>query len=206
MSRALLCAAAAVAIASGASEKLVPFEENGKWGYRDAAGKAVIAPRFELAGDFLPEGIAPVSDESGWAYIDARGRILVRPFLFDNGPDYFREGLARFVSGGKFGFFDRRGRIVVPAKFTFAAPFSEGRAAVCDGCKEVRAGEHRLVEGGKWGFIDRRGELVIPLQFKEAGSFQGGTARVRAGGAVRRIDSRGALLPAPKTGKNAPLR
>ena len=174
---------------------LKPFEAQGKWGYRDAQGKVVIAARYEVAQEFLPEGIAAVVDEKGWAYIDLRGRVLIRPFVFDNGPDYFREGLARFVSGGQFGFFDRQAKVVIAARFDFALPFSEGRAAVCSGCREVPQGEHQAVRGGKWGFINRQGELVIPAKFEAAESFEKGRARVELGGQWRHIDAQGALQP-----------
>src|SRR5574340_842099 len=159
---------------------LVPFEKDGKWGYRDN-GNVVISPRYELAREFSREGIAAVVDEKGWAYIDRAGRTVIRPLVVDNGPDYFREGLARFRRDGKVGFFDRRGKVVLQPAYTFAMPFFEGRAAVCEGCAEVEKGEHREVTGGKWGFLDRGGRLVIPLRFSEAGNFETGRARVRAG-------------------------
>jgi len=173
---------------------LTPFEKGGKWGYKDTAGKVVIPPRYQVAQEFSPEGIAAVVDQKGWAYIDARGSILIRPLVVDNGPDYFAENLARFASDGKVGFFDRHGKVAIDPVHEFAMPFSEGRAAVCRGCSPTQQGEHRVVQGGLWGFIDRRGALVIPLQFEEAASFDGGSARVRLGGRWRRIDREGKIL------------
>lgn len=182
------------ALARGAAAPK-PFEAQGKWGYKDAQGKVVIPARYLVAQEFSPEGIAAVADADGWAYIDAQGRVLVRPFLFDNGPDYFRQGLARFLSRGKFGFFDQRGKVVISARYSFALLFSEGLAAVCEGCKEVPEGEHRVMRGGRWGYINRQGTLVIPTQHEEAGSFQQGRARVKLGGQWRWIDPRGAARP-----------
>jgi hypothetical protein len=169
------------ATVSEAGQKPVPFEQDSLWGYWDKAGKVVIPPRFLVAKDFSPEGIAAVADDQGWAYIDRTGRIVIRPFLFDNGPDYFRDGLARFVVGGHFGFFDKWGRIVIPARFDFAESFSNGRAPVCFGCREVQEGEHRLLVGGKWGFIDLKGVLLIPAGYDEVRSFRNGKADVRIG-------------------------
>ena len=179
---------------------LLPFEKNGRWGYRTAEGKVAIEPRFAVANSFSPEGIAAVVDEEGWAYIDRGGRIVIRPFVFDNGPDYFAEGLARFTADGKFGFFDKRGRVAIPSKFSFAKPFSEGRAAVCDGCRNIAEGEHRRVQGGRWGFINRAGNLVIPVQFEDAGSFKKGRARVKLGGHWKYIDQKGAVMPEASIG------
>lgn len=145
--------------------QLVPFEKNDLWGYRDERGKVVIEPRYAMAGKFS-HGIAAVVSDGSWAYIDTTGRVIVRPFVFDNGPDYFREGLARYVADGKMGFFDRSGRIVIRAGFDFAGRFSDSRAEVCQGCRKVAAGEHYTIEGGRWGVIDRRGKLVVPYHSK----------------------------------------
>jgi len=176
--------------ASAGEAGLIPFEADGKWGYKDAQGKVAIEPRFVLAQDFSPHGIAPVVDDTGWAYIDAKGKVVIRPFVVDNGPDYFGEGMARFTDGGKFGFFDQSGKVVIKPQFDFALPFSEGRAAVCAGCKEEAAGEYWAVKGGRWGFINKRGKLVIPLRFEQAENFQDGRARVKLAGKWQDIDKK----------------
>ncbi len=171
-----------------------PFKKGAKWGYRDPGGKIVISPRFDVALEFSAEGLAGVVDNLGWAYIDPTGRVVIRPLVVDNGPDYFEEGLARFRTGGKIGFFDKKGKVVIQAKYTFARPFSDGLAAVCDSCKEVRQGEYTAVAGGKWGFINTSGALVIPLQFEEATSFENGRAKVRIAGAWKYVDRKGVVL------------
>ncbi|MCX6630268.1 MAG: WG repeat-containing protein [Candidatus Solibacter sp.] len=170
---------------------LVPFEKDGKWGYRDGSARVVISPRYEVAQGFTPEGIAAVVDQNGWAYIDAGGRVVIRPLVVDNGPDEFSESLARFRQGGKVGFFDTRGKVAIPPRFSFAMPFSQGRAAVCDGCVERKEGEHLAIRRGRWGYIDSRGDLIIPQQFEQAEAFRNGRARVRLGGAWRLIDMTG---------------
>jgi hypothetical protein len=177
----------------------VPFEQDGHWGYK-LGRKVVIEPRFVMAERFSHEGIAAVVDEQGWAYIGRSGQLVIRPLAVDNGPDYFQEGLARFTADGKTGFFDRRGKVTIPARYAFAEPFSQGRAAVCEGCREVAEGEHRVLQGGRWGFIDRAGTLVIPVHFEEAGRFERGTARVKLGGGWKYIDRKGVLV------RGAPVR
>ena len=126
----------AAAIAANQSAP-VPFEKGGLWGYRDAHGTVVIPARYLIADPFSREGIAAVADEKEWTIIDRTGKVLVRPFLFDNGPDEFHEGLARCVEDGKMGFFDKHGRIVIPPRFSYAEPFSGGRAHVCFDCVKV---------------------------------------------------------------------
>ena len=179
-----------------------PFERGGRWGYRDARGAVLIPPRFRAAERFSPGGIALVTDERGLAYIDRGGRVVVRPFVYDNGPDYFQQGLARFVQAGKMGFFDARGRVVIPARFTFATPFTEGLAAFCEGCGWKEEGEHRVVTGGRWGFVDRAGRVVVVPRYAEALPFERGRARVRTDTRWVYVDARGRVLgPAPAPGE-----
>jgi hypothetical protein len=162
------------------AEDLLPFDDPSThlWGYKNGCGTVVIQPRFTVAQGFSAQGIAEVADESGWMIIDKKGKVLIKPYLFDNGPDPFQEGLARFQEGGRFGFFDKHGRVTIPARYDFAAPFSEGRAAFCEGCSEHREGEHSSYRGGKWGFIDRKGRVVIAPKFHDARSFERGRASV----------------------------
>lgn len=176
-----------------AQEPLTPFEDptTNLWGYRNAGGTVIIKPRFSVAGDFSSHGIAAVADDSGWQYIDRNGTIIIRPFLFDNGPDPFQEGLARFQKEGKFGFFDERAQVVIPPQFDFAAPFFDGYASFCKGCKAKREGEHGAIKGGLWGFIDRKGKIVITPRFENAYSFEQGKARVMLNGKWVFIDKQG---------------
>lgn len=186
---------AALVAVSAAVAQPTPFEKDGKWGYRGSRGAVVIAPRYEVAQPFSAQGIAAVVDANGWAYIDRQGAILIRPFVLDNGPDYFSEDLARFVEGGKIGFFDRGARVVIQPRFDFALPFSEGLAVVCYGCAETADGEHRRRTGGKWGYIDRSGRIAIPARYEAAEPFANRKARVRMAGKWRAIRRDGSLAP-----------
>lgn len=152
-----------VPLAAAAKEAGQPrafMNDAGLYGFKTPDGEVHIAPRFDLAGDFSSQGIAEVVDDQGWAIIDLQGDVLFRPFVFDNGPDPFSEGLARFVQDGKIGFFNKKGQVVIPARFTFAAPFYNGKAAFCEGCEKVHYGEHWSMEGGLWGCIDSQGTVV----------------------------------------------
>ncbi len=196
---ALLLAAAWAALTVvpvAAMEDLVAFEDakSQLWGYRNTSGAVKITPRFRVAGDFSEHDIASVVDETGWLYIDRQGIALIRPFVFDNGPDPFQEGLARFTVNGRFGFFNERGREEIFPRYDFAAPFAEGLAAFCAGCVTQKEGEHILIMGGKWGFIDRQGVVVIAPQFEKAGFFEQGRAVVTWNGRQRVIDKQGNLL------------
>ena len=101
-------------------------------------------------------GHAAVIDEEGWVYVNKKGEKILRPFIFDNGPDYFSEGLARFVgSNGKIGFHDEALNIVIPAQFDFARPFEGGVAETGKNCRNIPDGEHMHVECPNWSRIKR---------------------------------------------------
>jgi len=143
-------------------DQLVPFSKDDLWGYQTPTGAPIIEPQFVLANPFNEEGGATVVDGNGWAYINMKGEVLLRPFIYDNGPDDFKEGLARFVQDGKMGFYAPSGVIVIPATYDFILPFENGVAKVCNGCEQVRNGEHFTVEGGTWRTIDKAGKIIEP--------------------------------------------
>src|SRR3990172_241321 len=77
---------------------LVPFPQDGKWGFTDSAGKLVIHSRFDRVGRFSC-GLAPVnvgwvrpSNPGKWGYVDATGNLVISMTL--NYADEFSEGLA----------------------------------------------------------------------------------------------------------------
>lgn len=135
------------------------FEVDGRYGYRDDQGQIAIEARYVLAQAF-EGGIAYVVDQSGWLVIDRDGQEILRPFIYDNGPDPFNDGLARFVEQAKVGFYDKSGDIQLEAVYDFAEPFKSGRASVCIGCEKVMEGEHSRFEGGHWFVIDREGKRI----------------------------------------------
>ena len=178
----------------GAQGKLAPFEEGGKWGYKDEGGKVIINPQYSVAGDFSSEGIAAVVDHAGWAYINRKGKVVIRPFIVDNGPDYFREGVARFIEQGRFGFFDRTGKVVIKPQFDFAGSFHEGLAVICAGCRSRKVGELNFWEGGRWGYINKQGEIVIAPKFDSARPFENGKAGVKLNGESFCINKEGRAI------------
>ena len=139
---------------------LIAFEENDLWGFKSTDVDAVIPPKYLIVYDFNDHGGAAVLDENGWLFINQAGEELLKPFIFDNGPDAFKEGLARFVEEGKIGFFNPAGDVVIPAKFDFAYPFEQGQAKACEGCESVKQGDHSVIEGGTWFKIDKTGARV----------------------------------------------
>jgi hypothetical protein len=168
-----------------------PFEQAGLFGYKNEKGDVVIQPEYIMAEEFNDDGIAPVVDHQGWIYINLKGEKLFRPFIIDNGPDYFSEGLARFVENNKFGFFDMKGNRIIEPLFDFAKPFSEGLSEVCKGCSLQFKGEYSSFEGGKWGYIDKQGNIVIDYQFDSTNPFENGKALIEKSGKKYFIDQNG---------------
>ena len=70
---------------------------------------------------------------------------------------------------------------VIPAKFDFVMPFSEGLAAFCTGCQKISQGEYHQLEGGTWGYINKTGEIVVDPEYDRVDSFKNGQAEVVKG-------------------------
>lgn len=167
------------------SEGLARFERDGRWGYIDRSGSVVIQPVFPWAEEFH-EGLAHVQvngstlgSDGRWGYIDKSGSVVIAPIyaqiMGDSEGDQsaFHDGLAMVeVADDRIpprkGFIDRTGKLVIPARFTYVYPFSEGLAA---------ATESQDGESG-WGFIEKDGNWVIPPGFDWASSFEFGLAPV----------------------------
>lgn len=104
----------------------------------------------DQAQDVDRYGHALILDEQGWLYIDRDKRPILRPFIFDNGPDYYEEGLARFVENGKMGFHNEALHVVVPAQYDFVFPFKDGVARAGTNCTQNREAEHSYMICQQW--------------------------------------------------------
>ncbi|PSK91112.1 WG repeat-containing protein [Taibaiella chishuiensis] len=138
-------------------------------GYKSLDGNIAIAAKYLWASDTFYT-MAIVFDQ-GWIGINRKQEIILRPFIFDNGPDYVVEGLFRFVEGEKMGFADPDGHKVIPARYDFVTPFEEGLAAyTLGGYKQYdQSRQHWWWTGGyEQGFVNRDGQ-----EFREAGPLQG---------------------------------
>lgn len=136
----------------------------GRYGFADAGGRAVIAPRFRFAYEFSKEGIAAAVDTTGRpVFLDRTGAVLAEALRFDNGPDYFQSGRARIVEAGKVGFMDLGGRRVLAPRWDGASAFCGDFAVVCMGCQRGTGDDADVFEGGTWGVIDRGGREVVPI-------------------------------------------
>lgn len=219
----LLVVAAAAALAAGAkvpaepppaaaSAPTVPAAaparfrilKEGRWGYIDASGKVVVAPRFTRAADFS-EGLAAVFDGKTFGYVDPSGTmVLVPPYPPERSLHRpFVSGRAVVTAGQRDGAIDREGRLAIPARLNSIEDFSEGYALACDdeSCGWIDpAGTWRLGPAGMGGtpmrggvatgwmamgmgrkraFLFRLGTGGLPDEYEETGNHSEGLVPVR---------------------------
>ncbi|HOM03537.1 MAG TPA: WG repeat-containing protein [Acetivibrio sp.] len=159
------------------SEGLAAVIKDGKLGFVDTAGEAVIPPAFGggmYEEFYFSSGLAVVTTGDfgtpDFLVIDKTGNLA-----FDFKYDYARlssysEGLlavgvggdwgiggpyywARSYSGGKYGFIDTNGKEVVSPIYDYVDDFNEGIAVVC--------------KDDKWGAIDKDGNVVVPIIYPD---------------------------------------
>jgi hypothetical protein len=170
------------------SEGLARFERDGSWGYIDTTGNVVIEPKFPWAEEFH-EGLAhaqvsgsQLGYDGRWGFIDKTGAIVVAGNYAemlggksniggDDDEGAFHEGLALVLKHYKYGFIDKNGKEVIPLKFDYAGPFSEGLAPAA-----MKSGDVT-----HWGYIDHTGKWVIAPNFEAAYPFSNKLAGVEQG-------------------------
>jgi hypothetical protein len=151
-------------------EHMAPVKR-ARYGFIDADGEVVIAPRFFSARPFA-DSLAYV-DEGERGFIDRNGkRVITLPGNMI--PYDFSEGLAAVdVYDSKnqrslFGYIDKGGDFVIDPQYLKARKLVNGFAAV----------KFNNDFGRSWGYIDRTGRIVIPAQFHSAGLFHNNVAFV----------------------------
>ena len=171
----LLCKGytSAARFSEGLAAVVVGRGRQAKYGFINAKGRLVIAPRFD-----------PVL--SRHEQIDSLSR--------------FAEGFASVKMGNMYGYIDKKGNFVIPPQFSFAGDFSaglafvklQGKAGYIDKSGHwVITPEEVILSGGRfneglapvsftsgWGYIDRTGKTVIKARFFQAYEFVGGVAAV----------------------------
>ena len=130
-------------------------------GYKDSFGKIVINAKFSSAYPDTLYSMAIVLKNGEWIGIDSNEKIILKPFIYDNGPDYIKEGLFRYVENKKIGFANIEGKKIIKAKYDFATPFENGLSEYTLG------GEKEYEKGGEYwwwtdgyenGFVNHSGQ------------------------------------------------
>lgn len=135
-------------------------------GFKDKFGKIIIDAKYTHVYTDTLFSMAIVLKNGEWLGIDKEENVILKPFIFDNGPDYLEEGLFRFVENNKIGFADINGRKIILAKYDFATPFENGLSTnILGGQREYdKEGEHWWWIGGyESGYINHDGKEFTQL-------------------------------------------
>jgi hypothetical protein len=147
--------------AAAADPALFPaYNTEGKGGFIDATGRAVIPFHFEMVHVFN-EGLALVQpvDKEIFGFIDTTGKIVI-PAQYISAA-FFSEGLASVErdSDKKWGFIDKTGKVVIPFKYDRVGErFVSGANNVELDCSPSSNGE---LLGCKRLVIDKTGRVLF---------------------------------------------
>ncbi|MDR1308337.1 MAG: WG repeat-containing protein, partial [Deltaproteobacteria bacterium] len=195
----LLCAAPPIALARETAQGrgvLLPARPPGRggpaaslYGYIDQNGEWAIAPRFQAANPFQPDGTAWVRLNDDYGLIDRSGQFVVGPFAAPMEIGEPQGGALSPAQGpdGEWGFMDGQGHWAIRPSFSEAKAFGAGDLA------PVANGDFR------WGYVDASGRYAIPPRFASAGPFSAsGVAQASPGpGRLGLIDAKGRWLVQP---------
>lgn len=138
------------------AQELSPFFGDGKFGFRDATGKTIVSPKYDLAGAFN-YGYALVILEDKCGFIDYTGNEKI-PLKYDDAQGFF-EGLAAVKLNGRWGFIDTNGNQTIPFDYEFVTSFQNGLSTVQS-------------EYFKFGLLDNKGREVAPVRYDDLGPFE----------------------------------
>lgn len=143
--------------------RLIPFQQNGLWGYKNTAGEVAIEPRFTAAHEFV--GTMAFAAENGYfGLLSKNGLWITEPSWDAFLP--FSEGFAAVESGGKWGFIDETGKLVIDYIFREVGSFHCGRAIARS--------------ASSYGYIDIQGNIAVSQKWPVAGDFSEDVAFVRS--------------------------
>ena len=152
------------------SDDIALVMKDDKYGYIDKTGKEIIPLQYEDAAMFS-EGLAAVKVNGKNGFINKQGKMVITP-VFERAchVSQFSDGLAPVyttTNDGPAGYIDSTGQMVIPARYAFVDPFSEGVAMV------------RPLGSVAYGYINKKGEWVIEPQFDMSLGFHEGVATVK---------------------------
>jgi len=154
---------------------LFPIRQGTFWGYCNLKGEVVIPAKYYNAYPFegglafveLAQDIAPDYNKNR-AFIDYTGKQITKHDEYDHNSfkPIVKENLIAIkdFKTDKWGYLNTQGNIAIPFVYEYAAPFSEGLAAV--------------IKNDKYGYIDKTGKEVIKTQYFIGSSFNEGIAVV----------------------------
>jgi hypothetical protein len=165
-----------------------------KWGYINQKGEFILAPQFDVAGDFSDNGLAIVRLHDHDGVIDANGYFIVKPKYDTIQP--FSEGRAVVIDQDGFKLIDESGKEITNKAYSFIGDFKDGRAVIAE------ADEHGQ---NLYGYLNRMGKEVLSPQYEAATEFHEGHAVVKEkNGGIALIGLTGKIIqryPYPAAGE-----
>lgn len=137
-----------------------PAPDDYLWGFINEKGEEVIPCQFMVAHDFS-DGLAFVQLEfrGPVCFINKDGKAVLEDVNTD---DDFHEGLCRVQVGGFVGFINKTGTITIPAIYTSATNFSDGKSFVS---RHPTIGENIIDKTGGLYWKSERGLLALPKKY-----------------------------------------
>lgn len=136
---------------------LIPFTENGKWGFMDNTKKTVIEAKYDFVR-LYKEGIARVKLNGKWGLINMEGEV-VADFRYDKiGSPW--QGMFRIHSDDKIGYANIKGEEIIPPVYDqigYFGSYNNEQIAITR-------------QGDKYGYATREGVLCPPI-FEKANYF-----------------------------------
>ncbi len=147
---------------------LIPYKEDGLWGFTDSSGTVVIPPKYEEASAFLENGLTVVKTGTGFGLLNKNGVEVVKPIL----PNRILDcgcGVYGFEQTNGFALVNKQGKRI-----------DKGQVEkVMTDCHEDRLA---VKQDGRWGFLDSRGQAMIAADMDQVFPFYHGIAPVRKSG------------------------
>lgn len=155
---------------------LVPYRENGKWGFADASMKVVVPVKYDQVFPFK-EGLAVVIRDSSYGMVDKRGREVIPPTY--NRITESACGVIALKVGSDYVLVNREGKRINDEVYEGVLPYT---------CSDERI---PVMRGGKVAFLDNRGRQMTGFDYERIYGFRHGVAPVMKDGRWGLIDREG---------------
>jgi hypothetical protein len=146
---------------------LIPFVENGLWGFKDTLDSVVVMPHYEAATTFSG-GLSIVKTGEGFGLLNKAGEEVMPPKFAKI--ENCGCGIYAIRQSKGYALLNKLGKRIDKGRVTEVIPF---------GCQKGRIPVRR---GKALGFIDATGKEVVQFNLVDAHPFYGGVAPVKRGG------------------------
>lgn len=161
--------------------KLIKMRVGKKWGLISSEGKVLIAPEFDMAPFFDPDGISSVKNFQREGWIDTTGSYLYYDWLSsfrDCGGD---DKMISYEKNGMFGFIDKTRANNLPVVYQEVGEcFQNGIA--------------KVKKDGVWIYINRQGKVVYSMVAGASVKRAGDLLVVKENGAFKLVDFNGTVV------------